>query len=413
MTNRSPGRRAVRLFYVLNFLDNLTFTLPIWVLFGHDYLGLSYLQNIVVQSVPFYLIGSLLQVFGGAWADRFGRRRAYVLGSVLLITGQAGFFLTRDFWLLLLTIPPIAVGYALRTGSTEALASAACEDDPTLDFHDVTSHGTAVFFLARVIGSPVGAALYSVDPRLPMAANGAGYVLAAVFALRLHETRSPSTSTTIENVRAAIDALRSTPETRRLLLLVALAPFVADISWVAYQPAMAHAGLGLGAIGATFAAMSLAKVAGAQMYRRFAPGRRTDSLFRLMVLGLLVTGAGLVVVTDERIVAVLLVGPLLTAGMAPLANVYLAARTDVTIRATVLSVVLLANEGCSLVSWLIGAALLDQWGTDTVFLVNAVALVGLLAISLRTAIPEPPDAPRSVDGAPVAAAAANVPAVVP
>ncbi len=56
----------VRRYYAIVFVDNLNFTLPIWLLFGVDYLHLSFVQAVIVTTVPYMAVGGILQVPCGA-----------------------------------------------------------------------------------------------------------------------------------------------------------------------------------------------------------------------------------------------------------------------------------------------------------------------------------------------------------
>lgn len=164
-------RRVTVLYYTLTFLGELAFTLPIWVIFGHDYLGLSYLAVMAVFTVPKYFLGGILQVPCGAWADSHGRKAAYLIGTALSIAWLAAFVFTREFWAFVVLTPLTALGAGLCGGSLDAIMSSVTDSKGGASFRHLASNRTSILFLSRVIASSLGGLLYTWDPRAPVAAT--------------------------------------------------------------------------------------------------------------------------------------------------------------------------------------------------------------------------------------------------
>jgi MFS family permease len=390
------ARRTVRVFYTLTFLDNLTFTLPTWVIFGTDYLQLSYTRLIIVFSAPYLLYGALPQVPTGAWADRSGRRRAYIWGSVLWVIGQVPLLLTHNFWLLLLPTPLVAVGYALRSSSTEAIVSEVCDSHPGFDLAHVLSHSTTVSFIARSIGSPIGGALYLLDPRLPTGASTIAAATAATVAMMLPEVRragrSPARSLA-HFVRATAVAFQSANGVWPVLGFMAGFMLLMDMVWLSYQPELKMAGIGIGAFGVIFAALSGLSALGSQLVRRTMPRRSMGTIMTVLFLALVGTATGLLFAQDWRLVLVLVPAQLAVGAVMPLANTYIASRTPAHLRATALSIVGLAWQTGSMAAFFAGSAMLDAGNIRLIFQVTMVVAAGAAALLRVASLREPAGEP--------------------
>src|SRR5947209_5463501 len=86
----------VRRFYVYRFLYNLNLWLPIWVLYLQQERGLT-LSQVTALDAPFWLINVIAQVPTGAFADRYGRKKALLVGCIVLGTAYLMFGLASSF----------------------------------------------------------------------------------------------------------------------------------------------------------------------------------------------------------------------------------------------------------------------------------------------------------------------------
>jgi MFS family permease len=107
-------------------LMDLSLTAPIWVLYLRDERSFS-LSEITLLEVPLFLLIVLAEVPSGAFADRFGRRNALLVGSALL-TGSMLLYAAAASWeLLLLSNLAFGLGHAFRSGADVALLHDALE----------------------------------------------------------------------------------------------------------------------------------------------------------------------------------------------------------------------------------------------------------------------------------------------
>src|SRR5579883_2689737 len=121
----AAGARAgleanLRRFYAYRFLANLLLWLPIWVLYLQRERGLS-LAQITALDAPFWLISLLAQVPTGAFADRFGRRTALVVGALILAAAYLVFGIASSYPIILASYALWAIGMAFGQGADLAL----------------------------------------------------------------------------------------------------------------------------------------------------------------------------------------------------------------------------------------------------------------------------------------------------
>ncbi len=347
----------------------------VWILFGTQYLGVSHLQTVVLLSMPFYLVGAALQVPTGIWADHHGRVRAHVVGGLCSAFGFVPFLITREFVILLITIPFLGLGHALRSSSVEALASNACDRDKSFDFHKVTSHGRVLYFAAHSTGAIVGAALYSTHALWLIGISIAAMLASSGVALLL---RSEPTTQPFGDVSHFRQLLRILRETNLWMVLAGVGGlFLAiDTTYFAYQPVFSKAGLSTTSIGWIYAVLGVVSISGAFAYRHLGariPARQTVSILGAAVA---LTGAGMLA-TNVPFLLIIFSCPLFfaTAMVIPFANTHVVARTPQHLRAAALSTVTLAWNVATLIAWTSAAAMVDNVSLKAPLLAGAIIAV--------------------------------------
>jgi predicted MFS family arabinose efflux permease len=110
--------RDLRLFHVYRLLSTSYLFLPVLVTFfvgrGLDFTHLALLNSV------YALTAIIFEVPTGALADRFGRCRAMMLGSLLMAIGCVVDYNGRDFWTFALGEGLLALGMTLTSGADSA-----------------------------------------------------------------------------------------------------------------------------------------------------------------------------------------------------------------------------------------------------------------------------------------------------
>lgn len=398
-TSSIQARRSIRLFYGLRLLDNLAFMLPVWVLFGTEFMELSYTQTIIVMSVPVFLIGGFLQVPGGIVADRFGRKNVYLVGAIIGLAAATPFFFTNDFAWLLLTVPFAGIGEALRAGSIEAIVSVTCDEHEDLHFRKIAARGQTFVFVGRIIGSTLGGFLYSVHPLLAFGAPTVALVLALVLVSRLPDVSvkaAPADSVKVY-VSTALRVFHGQNDIWKLLVLVAIWFFISDMAWLAYQPAFVDVGYSPGSLGLLFTLISLFSALGTELFGRKTSHLQARAILSMAGLAGVLAYGGFALVAGPAIAAAALPAALFGSAVVPLATGYVAERSPSESRATALSFVQLFWGHGTIGSWFVGSAILDRGSPQTVFALTTGLAVVFTAAAMLSGLRSAVD-PRKTRG---------------
>ena len=175
----------VRLLHLVSLLSGLRFGLGIWVLFYlriTDYAGIGLAETVTIVTA------FALEVPTGIAADRFGRKPCLIGAFVLELAGYLLLAAASDLTGLLVSLGILQLGKSLQSGTFEALLWESLDEaDRERDYVRVYGRINATQLFAVAAASLLGGFLYQVDQRLPFAAAGAAFGVAAIAALWLRE----------------------------------------------------------------------------------------------------------------------------------------------------------------------------------------------------------------------------------
>jgi MFS family permease len=387
-------RGAVGTYYVIKFFGNLNFTLPIWVLFGHEYLGFSYLITVLVSTLPNYLFSALLQVPCGAWADKHGRTCAFAIGTLLIWVGIAPFLLTKEAWIFFAAIPFTSLGVALRDGSMESIVSTITHESSSTQYSDITANGQSLRYVARVVASVAGGALYLADPRLPMVAAILGEIvaLACVLFLMPDDKRISKTLETTRVRDVLHQGVAAIHRDRTIWMMFAFfffTLFCGEMVWLGYQPTFDDRHINSFVVGCAFAAFSLLSAWGNQLVKKPLRTSTAAFVFQFHLALTFVTATGMLVIGGSWVVLAPVPMQIVLGIGGPLLNTYIASRTPVHVRTTTLSFVDLFTGVSVAVSGVVSSLLLDHAGIDWLFGVSGVICLITLTFTLRKSVAQP------------------------
>lgn len=113
-------KRNLSLLYIYTVLLNSVFILPIIIPFYRDELGLTFHDFLIGESV-FAVSLILFDVPAGYLADRWGRKKTLILGSILMALAYTSLSLATGFWSAILAQGFIGIGVATVSGANSAL----------------------------------------------------------------------------------------------------------------------------------------------------------------------------------------------------------------------------------------------------------------------------------------------------
>jgi MFS family permease len=383
-------KKLLRLYYSSTFFSNLAFTLPIWAVFGHDYLGLSYFLGIAIVALP-DLVSAILNVPTGVLSDRYGRRLIYQVGLVLALAGSLPFVLTKNTVVLFAFIPLAGLGAALVSGNLGAIVSAEFHQQQD-NFRIASSNQRAMLFSARIIASLLGSLLYSVDPRLPFVAWACATMITFALSFQLpndketiHTEVDEEISTTPQLFRQTLGLYRQHAGMRTVFLLLLALELLGNMMWTVYQPAFQHAHIPAETFGVVFAVISALSIAGSQLGKRLMRTHTVASIYTLMLLGVAATAAGFAFLNNWLVLICVIPLQLAFGMMTPVSSTYIASRTPLAIKSTSLSILEVSN-GFWVVASLVTGALLDGTDVRTVSIIVVLATLTVMLIIPRKTI---------------------------
>lgn len=177
-------------FYILNSVFNMWFVAGVWVFIWGIFMTKT--QIGISDSITFTL-GLLVELPSGVFADTIGRKKAILIGSILLTLGNfliafSSSFMSITVWYLVWTI-----GYAFQSGATEALAYDSLKREGLeKEWHRVISSATVIGKATSLIATAVGGFLFTMWFRLPylvFAISGLIGVIAAIYLTEIQVKR--------------------------------------------------------------------------------------------------------------------------------------------------------------------------------------------------------------------------------
>lgn len=338
-----PVTRQVRLLYAISFMAEFSPVIAIWVVYLTDFRDLTLAQVGLMEGL-YWFIKLALEVPSGAFADRFGRRRAFIVAATAEGLGAIVFALAGNFWLLTLSYLLWSGGFAFRSGNNTAyLYDALAAGNRQAEYGDragvMGALGTTAFSIGGVLGALVAAA---TTLQIGVLTGVVAYILQVPILWMLREPpRSTVTTAPLGyagTLTTAFRALRRRPSLRNVILFeIALTTFF-PAHFLLGQPFLSEHGVSLALFGVLFVPVQLA---GAGMMLLSGRAVRWLGIRRLLLVSLTAVVAGLAVLAAVDHVVAFAGLAVAQAGFglaAPAIGAYVNDRTESEVRATILSV---------------------------------------------------------------------------
>ena len=252
--------RDLRWFYLFRLLSTSYLFVPVMVFFpssrGLDIvhvlaLGSVYCATVIVSEVP-----------TGALADRIGRRRAMMLGALIMVAACLTYYLAHSFGVFAIAEVLAALSMTLCSGADSAYLFDLLGDQG-LGHEYPRREGTASTWHqgGQTLAYAAGGLLGAYDLALPYLVSAGVALLAFFVALSMRDDRHLArTSPRLPGVRERLtqmrEAFRVVGRQRRLQWVIAYSAIVFVLlraTLYIYQPYLKQAGFGIAATGFIFA----------------------------------------------------------------------------------------------------------------------------------------------------------------
>lgn len=252
-------RRNIRRFLIVRATFDFSLWLPIWILFLHDDLGLSFTTIMVLDAIYQAQI-VLFEVPTGMLADRIGRKPVILLSIVSMAISLFLFGMATSAVWIFASFFAWALSVASFNGTDSAfLYESLVAADRGQDFPRVLGRITTTGLAGSVIAMIIGGWLATLGYRIPIFVHVALFPIAIIAALLMREP--PRTEDMVTRPREAIrslrDLLRRGVRFRTLLAYSASLHVVFFMVIVYKQPLLVQNGIPSEILGWVYAASSL------------------------------------------------------------------------------------------------------------------------------------------------------------
>ena len=257
--------RDLQLFHVYRLLSTSYLFLPVLITFFVGR-GLDFLHIALLNSV-YALTAIVFEVPTGALADRFGRCRAMMLGSLLMAIGCVVDFNGRDFWTFALGEGLLALGMTLTSGADSAyLYDLLLSYGKEQEYRRREGSATAAKLLGAAVALVAGGFIGRHAPAATYAATSCVCAAAALVAMMMREPpiMREDDSDFLHGMAHAARAVVMAPPLRFAVGFSVLVFTLLRMGLYLYPPYLDRAGLDTAWIGVVLAALYVVGAAGAQ-----------------------------------------------------------------------------------------------------------------------------------------------------
>lgn len=380
---RSSLKRNFRLFYALNFSQSAHFSLPIGLLFGVEYLGVSYLQAGTLFLVS-WIVSLCFDFLTGTIADKYGRKKIFVIGMSLQILGMLPYLVTKDYGMLVCASIIAGIGIALVSNTLGALLYEEAKEQKKLKYYQhANAVANAYMYGGRIIASIIGGIVYLVHPVLPYGLTMIGLVLALIAGICMHFTRRveehAESETHLRIMKAAWRIFLSNKALIKFTIIITLISIWGDYIFNVYQPFyIEEHGVSSVILGYIFAGISVFSAAGSIAMRHLPNKFSAHAVNTLALSGIAIT-AILLTVLPMPAVYLAPIGLAVVSGFSiPNLNLYINRHAPSAIRSSVLSIATTATGLGSGMGILVVLQLVTHipfWQITTICLVGCIVTI--------------------------------------
>ena len=254
--------------------DEPSFHVPIILFFGREYLDLSFATTIIL----YYGIGGLsifFEVPAGAFADKYGRKLSYLAGICLMAYGLGSWLIQGPIIIYVVGRLVFCVGSAMSSGTIDAMMYEEFHrHDQQKEYLKYKSRTRSAYYGFRLVSMPLGAFLFTLDPKWPVIASVIAIVAAGISAFLVSDNNVvPEEHTTLSLMKETVKSAMANKPIRTLFAAAFFISAFGECFWRLFQPSYAELGLDLGKIGWVYASFSLVAVLSSFAASRVSNGR--------------------------------------------------------------------------------------------------------------------------------------------
>ena len=235
--------------YVASFFVGFTFVTPIWILF-FQLRGLS-LAEIGFTATGTYLVNFLLEYPAGIYADRYGRKKACIVGTTLMMLSFIVEATAHSLTQFVIGAALVGAGWAFISGAREALVYDTLKQHKLQRFNSIVlGRMDSLSSLGGMLSAFSGSVLYAMHSTIPYWLSAIAYCVAVAALVPMKEHKFAQKLRPHKQFLQGLSLVFKSPTIRSLLLLYIPVFFFEEAWYNASQPILLGLGLPLVFLGA-------------------------------------------------------------------------------------------------------------------------------------------------------------------
>ncbi|MCK9272361.1 MFS transporter [Candidatus Gracilibacteria bacterium] len=279
-------KKNIYLFYSISFLETFVFTTAIWAFFFTSYLNFSFGQALFLITLS-GITATIFEVPSGVWADRFGRKKLYILGTILLILNLVFWALSTSFCCFIIAGIINGIGGAIISGNLEALVHDNLEEEGNeKEFRDIGSNSYISVFLGRAISASVSGFLFVVNPLLPVYFTLFSKIIILILTIFLKE---PTQILSVHkndflHLKETFNFLLKHKFIFNFMLILGLLSGIGNVYFFTQQPYFRQLGFSIEFIGIIFTIGALFSALGSYLFKKISNYFNDKQILNIMLL---------------------------------------------------------------------------------------------------------------------------------
>lgn len=250
----------ILLFYAINFFLSCIFLIPIWYFFFVNYLNF-WLGNAILINTISWLFTTLFEVHSWWWADRFWRKKVYILWLLSGIIGFSFYLWAWELYLFFISAFFIGFCYALTSWNLEALIHDSLEEEWKLkEYGKIQSNQYISLFTWKALSSLFAWYLFFHNEMYPIIATIICYIIAIILIWFIDSPKQILSQETSDFSHIKKGLLYLIEKKKMLFIIVFLwflLSWIGNIYWFTYQPYLEQIGLHIKDIGIVYFFISI------------------------------------------------------------------------------------------------------------------------------------------------------------
>lgn len=362
----------ILLFYAINFFLSCVFLIPIWYFFFVNYLNFWLGTAILINTIS-WLFTILFEVHSWAWADRFWRKKIYILWLISGIIGFSFYLWATNVYLFFISAFFLWLCYALTSWNLEALIHDSLEQEGKLkEYGKIQSNQYISLFTWKALSSLLAWYLFFYNEFYPIIATIICYLIAIILVWFINSPKqilSQETNDFSHIKKGLIYLLEQKKMLFMIIFLWFLFSWFGNIYWFTYQPYLEKIGLHIKDIGIIYFFISIFSAFWSYIIKKIQEKIAPFSLLTIMFLWLIIVSILFSIFDNLLWLFPIALLSILFGFIMILGNIYLIELSPKTHKSTILSIFSFAWSIWYFLFWSIAWYMVEVFTLKKVYIV--------------------------------------------